>query len=249
MSPATLRRRRWAVASLERHLAPAQLEDATEDLILEWLSTLPAPATRRAVLGDVRLLYRWALRRRVVDHDPTEEIGTVKVPRAVPRPLPHEDLAAVLGACRDAADRRIVLLGLCAGLRAAEMASLHMADVSARAITVRAGKGGGDRQVPTHPTLWAELQHVRGWVLPSPIVGHQHLAASTVSKRMSRLLRSVGLAGSTHRLRHTFATELARLTHGDVCQRPVGSARRRSLVLPSGGQRNCPLVASRSARG
>jgi integrase len=215
-SPRTVARRRWAIRSLLRHIDPAPLGAVTEDLVLDWLATMPRPSTRHAALSDLRVLCRWALRRGLLDHDPTEHVPRVLVPRTLPRPLPDGAPALVLAACRDVLDRRIVLLGLCAGLRASEMAALHRRDIDQQHLIVRAGKGGVDRRVPTHPALWAELVDVRGWVLPSPRWDCDHLSPITVSSRMTRLLRSVGIEGSAHRLRHSFASELARATGGDV---------------------------------
>jgi site-specific recombinase XerD len=214
LSPLTVKRRDQAVASFERHASPATLETATGDHVEAWLGSIPGAATRYHYLSDIRMFYRWAIPRGHVTADPTALIDGVKKPGHLPRPLGPEVERAVNEGTRR--NRLMSALGLFAGLRCAEIAALHTDDVNlgAGVLVVRDGKGGKDRVVPLHPRLAAMLADVpAGWVAPW---NGQRVSPRTVSVTLAAHLRRCGIDATAHQLRHTFGTELARRTNGDL---------------------------------
>lgn len=106
--------------------------------------------------------------------------------------------------------RAYVMLALYAGLRAHEIAKIRGEDVTQQAIYVE-GKGGQRAMIPTHPALWtlARAHPQTGWWFPSHSACG-HVTTEAVTAGVTRLFRSLGIAGSVHRCRHTYATRLLR---------------------------------------
>ena len=100
----------------------------------------------------------------------------------------------------------MILLALLAGLRRAEIAAVHTADMAPEVLgySLRVtGKGGRVRALPLHDALVEELVHRPvGFVFPGACQGH--LSPGWVGKRLATLL---GPGWSGHTLRHRFATQ------------------------------------------
>ena len=76
-------------------------------------------------------------------------------------------------------------------------------------LVVRHGKGGKDRAVPIHPTLAPLLAG-----LPAgPLI---EVRPGTLGHKVARHLRAHGVDATLHKLRHTFGTEAARATNGNL---------------------------------
>lgn len=185
----------------------------------EFLSTKPAARTRHAYRSDLRTFYAWAVKRDVLTVDPAAGLDSVKVPKALPRPLGDEARSLLLHG--DRVTRQMVALGLFAGLRCAEIAGLCGEDVWMHGdectIVVRDGKGGKDRSIP----MSSELREVLGKVSSSgPLFpgknGRRTVTPGTVSARIRRHLARAGIDATPHQLRHTFGTAVARRSGGDV---------------------------------
>jgi integrase len=101
------------------------------------------------------------------------------------------------------------MLGHLAGLRAFEIAKFHGGHITPAGIYVL-GKGHRAETLPTHPLLWdLALEHPRaGYWFPSQRGGH--LGSQSVTNDVTALFRSLGIAGSCHRARHTYGTRLLR---------------------------------------
>lgn len=213
-SPATIRRRRGTLRRFTTFLAPMPLGEATTDALEEWLRGHHAPRTRHAYRSDLMAFYRWAMKRGQVTADPTSITDPIRLPRALPRPVAAE-LVPTLIALADCEPLRLsIALAAYAGLRRAEIAALSSGDVSLSSrppmLAVREGKGRKDRLVPVHPELARLLAQRR----PSgPVVGW---VADTVGRRVADHLRACGVDATCHQLRHSFGTELARLTGGNL---------------------------------
>jgi site-specific recombinase XerD len=127
-------------------------------------------------------------------------------------------------ACPSARDQAIALLPLFAGTRIAEIAALDAADVrlSARKGELHlVGKGEKSRTVPVHPQLREALA---AWLAERPSRPGADSAALFTSSRgprmttdaladvIDRITKAGGLEDevTSHRLRHTFGTELTR---------------------------------------
>lgn len=145
------------------------------------------------------------------------------VPKKLPEFLrPHESAALVraAGASRNAArDRLILLLGLAAGLRCAEILHLRMEhlDLTVPQLAVRGGKGGKDRFVALPAFLAAELRAwvgaaAEGWLFPSPKRAGRPLTTRAVRYLAARLRAAAGVVrrANPHVWRHSYACELLR---------------------------------------
>jgi integrase len=204
----TIRRRTVTLSMLERLAAPGDLTTVTGDTVVEFLAGYRSPRTRHSYRSDLRAFYTWAIRRNLVAADPTELIDSVKVPKSLPRPINSAMVPAIIAAAADDDTRLMVALAVYAGLRRAEIAALDAGNVSDRALVVRDGKGGKDRTVPLHPALAKMLEGKRG-----PLFD---VSPDTVGRRIKDHLRACGVTATAHQLRHTFGTELARITGGDL---------------------------------
>ena len=198
-SAATITRRTSTLHAFARTVA---LEAATESDVAAFLAHWPHARTRHAYLSDLRAFYGWAVPRGHVAADPTTLVGAVKVPNSLPRPVRGAQAATRTG---NDDVRLMAALALYAGLRCCEIARLHMDDVTDHEMVVRGGKGGKDRQVRLHPALARMLAGREGPLFPG-------LSPGAVSKRLGRHMRACGVPGTAHQLRHTFGTELARVT-------------------------------------
>lgn len=213
LSADTVRRRRVSISSFATFISPVLLEDATDDLVGEWLSSIRAPATRRAYRSDLHTLYRWAARRGLVQTNPVDETLRIRAPRGLPRPVDASLIDELLLAAPDRNTELIIALAAYAGLRRAEIAALDREDLNLHGrppvLVVRGGKGGKDRAVPVHVALVRILEGCPA----GPIVP---LTKQSIGKKAAMLMRSHGVDATLHQLRHTFGTEAARASNGNL---------------------------------
>jgi integrase len=217
LSRKTLKRYVNTVSLFARFIYPTGLDAATVLDVEEFLRAHPNAKTRHAYRSDLKLFYRWAMRRQGFTASPVDDVDKIKVPRGLPRPICVGDaLRAVhYGELRA---RRAVGLGLFAGLRNMEIAGLDGVDVSLhhRELVVRAGKGGKDRVVPVHPVLARLLEGIgpRG-----PVIVGRHggpVRPDTVGDIIRRQFVALGIVATPHQLRHTFGTEMTRRANGNL---------------------------------
>lgn len=212
LSPATIRRREVSLRQFAADIAPMPLLGADAHLIDEWLARYRTPSTRRAYRSDLQAFYSWAAKRDLCAN-PVVKTDSVRVPKPLPRPVPPAYLPAILATATPDV-RLMTALAAYAGLRVAEISALDAADLDltseAPLLAVRCGKGRKDRIVPIHPDLATLL---RSAPRSGPVVG---VCPSTVGRKVSEHLRSLGIEATCHQLRHSFGTELARTTEGNL---------------------------------
>lgn len=211
MSRKTLRRRRWTLTAFVGGLDGKRSDTATTIDVERFIGARQSAATRRALLGDLRAFYRWAASRDLCSIDPTAPVETPRVPKRLPTPLTADELRRAWEAA--AWDLRVILaLGACAGLRVSEMAALHTNDIDHvnGTIVVRGGKGGKDRVVPMNATLAGLLVHCP----LGPVTRYTN--GDSISNRIRAHFRALGICKRAHDLRAAFATELARVSNGDM---------------------------------
>jgi integrase/recombinase XerD len=209
--------------------------------ISEFLSSLRAEeyapgkrysdATIARVLAAVRGLHRYLLREGDARIDPSEPIGTLRIPRALPKALSKEEVEGLLGAVpSDGAaavrDRAMLELLYAAGLRISELTSLDVDDIDLEIATVRCiGKGSKERVVPIGRAAVEAAGAYLTQARPR-FVKARSQAALFLNQRGQRLTRQgcwkllkryaerakLTRRISPHTLRHSFATHL--LDHG-----------------------------------
>lgn len=236
LSPATVKRREWTLTAFVDTITPRSSLAATTADVEVFISARTTAATRRALLGDLRAFYRWAASRGHTSHDPTLPVETPKVPRRLATPLSRDELTRAWSSAGFVM-RCVIGLGAGAGLRVSEMAKLTTADIDldARVLIVRGGKGGIDRAVPIAARLASLLEHA------GPIDVVPYSSGESVSKAVRRHFRRCGIAKRPHDLRHTFATEAARMTGGNMIvvaqlmgHASIQTTQRYTAALPGG---------------
>lgn len=191
--------------------------------------TRATTANRR--LTVFKRFFRWALRERQVQVDPTVRMQAARQPLRVPKTLTQAQVEALLGAPELATalglrDRAMLEVMYASGLRVSELVTLKTWNVGMNEGVLRVmGKGGKERLVPFGEVAqqWLEnyLRDAR-----AAILGGQQTDDLFVTARGSGMTRVMFwmivkkyalLAGITaplspHTLRHAFATHL--LNHG-----------------------------------
>lgn len=217
LSPKTISRRYYSLRKMAEFAEPIALLEVGPELIEDFLLLFSSAETKSAYLADLRMLFKWARRRRLCTTDPTTDVDTIRRPQPLPRPIPDDQLAAGL-AMADIRLRLILMLGALAGLRRFEIAGLRAEDFTEQRIVIRDGKGAKSRVVPTHPALWAMYKEhgvTRGWLFPSPVkAGPIHPA--TIGTWVREHFDALGIDHRLHATRHFFGTHLAEISNGNL---------------------------------
>ena len=226
----------WLAA--EERGAPRALDAARESDLLAYAAarhagTKATSANRR--LTVFKRYFRWALRERLLEADPTLKLAAARQPLRVPKTLSEAQVEALLGAPDvetplGLRDRAMLELMYASGLRVSELVGLQTVHLSLADGALRVtGKGSKERLVPfgdeAHDWLRRYMAEAR-----TAILGGRSASALFVSARsaapsgaMTRQMfwqlvkKYARLAGidvplSPHTLRHAFATHL--LNHG-----------------------------------
>ncbi len=189
----------------------------------------PSSANRR--LAVFRRFFRYLVRERVRDDDPTLQIRAARQPPRFPKTLSERQVEALLGAPEVATplglrDRAMLETLYASGLRVSELVSLPTVQVGLNEGVARVvGKGGRERLVPLgeEARAWVEryLREAR-----AALLGARAADALFVTQRGAPMTRQMFwtlvkryaiVAGITaplspHTLRHAFATHL--INHG-----------------------------------
>lgn len=184
-------------------------------------------------LSAIRTFYGWLAREGEIDTNVADAVASPKIPKSLPRVLTMAQVERLLSTPdvetpEGLRDRAMLELLYASGARIGEMSGLDIADVDARAQTVRLyGKGRKERIVPVYE---AALE-VLSWYLSKgrPLLVARagvcgassaavflnarggRMSADSMRKRFDRLLLEAGITEGTaspHTMRHTFATEL-----------------------------------------
>ncbi len=186
-------------------------------------------ANRR--LTVFKRFFRWALRERLVNADPTLKMSTAKAPLRVPKTLSEAQVEALLAAPDvnvplGLRDRTMLELMYASGLRVSELVTLKTVHLSLTDGALRVtGKGAKERLLPfgEEARAWLEryLAEARGEILQGQASDALFVTArgGPMTRQMFwKLIKAHALRGgvdvplSPHTLRHAFATHL--LNHG-----------------------------------
>jgi integrase/recombinase XerC len=190
-----------------------------------------APSLARK-LSALRSFYRFLVREGLAEQNPARAVASPKLPKRLPVVLPEEDAAALMDAPDHLAaplalrDRAILELLYGAGLRAAELVGLDVADVDLEQLLVRVlGKRRKERIVPfgrpAAAALHAWLDGGRPVLAAGParagaaaalFLNHRggRITTRSVARRIDHWVLAAALPRHVHPhvLRHTFATHL-----------------------------------------
>ncbi|MCZ8252024.1 MAG: site-specific tyrosine recombinase XerD [Hylemonella sp.] len=197
-------------------------------------------AATRATTANRRLtvfkrFFRWALRERRVDADPTLRLQAARQPLRVPKTLTEAQVEALLAAPGEdtplaVRDRTMIELMYASGLRVSELVGLKTFNISLSEHVLRVfGKGSKERLVPFGEVASQWLQRYLQEARPALLAGKQTddlfvtVRGARAGEAMTRVMfwqlvkKYAAVAGITaplspHTLRHAFATHL--LNHG-----------------------------------
>lgn len=195
--------------------------------------TRATTANRR--LTVFKRFFRWALRERRIDADPTLRLQAAKQPLRVPKTLTEAQVEALLAAPGDdtplaVRDRTMIELMYASGLRVSELVGLKTFNISLSEHVLRVfGKGSKERLVPFGEVASQWLQRYLQQARPALLAGKQTddlfvtVRGTRAGEAMTRVMfwqlvkkyaRVAGITAplSPHTLRHAFATHL--LNHG-----------------------------------
>ena len=245
----------WLEEGLSRNTLAAYRRDLT--LLAHWLATQTTAldampehllnayfsarhASTKATSANRRLTvfkryFRWALRERRIERDPTLRLQAARQAMRVPKTLSEAEVESLLdapdvGTALGVRDRAMLELMYASGLRVSELVTLRTLNISLQENVLRVfGKGNKERLVPfgeeasrwltryladARPSLLGQRQSVALFVTASGInagSGMSRVMFWTIVKRYA-LRAGIATAPSPHTLRHAFATHL--LNHG-----------------------------------
>ncbi len=218
-----------------QHHGTAGLEAASRADLLRYVQARgeagAQPRSTARLLSSMRRFYRYLVRERLLEEDPTARIDAPRLGRPLPKSLTEPEVDALLAApdvevALGLRDRTMLEVLYATGLRVSELVTLTLPQVSVRQGLVRVlGKGGKERLIPLgeEAVEWLEryLRHGR-----AELLGGRQLDALFPTRRGGAMTRQAfwqlikryavqaGIAKplSPHTLRHAFATHL--LNHG-----------------------------------
>ncbi|MES2973583.1 MAG: site-specific tyrosine recombinase XerD [Pseudomonadota bacterium] len=214
---------------------PGRSLDSTAETDLNAYFSARHAATR-ATSANRRLTvfkryFRWALRERLVQADPTLKLQSAKQALRVPKTLTEAQVEALLAAPPvdtplGLRDRTMLELMYASGLRVSELVTLKTFNVGMGEGVLRVmGKGSKERLVPFGEVAREWIRRYLADARPAILHGQQteDLFVTNRGSGMSRVMfwmivkkhaRSAGITAplSPHTLRHAFATHL--LNHG-----------------------------------
>ena len=204
-------------------------KDVDADIIRDWIEQMMdkgnAPASVNRRLSALRSYYRYALKRGVVEADPTYNIQGPKRKKALPQFLKEMEMDKLIDpkmwtdTYKDVLARTIIITFYSTGVRVSELVGLDMKDVNFVTHELKVtGKRDKQRIIPfgeeLETTLTAYLQK------RDSVVGEydalfvtekgERVTASQVRTMVKANLAKVSTLKkkSPHVLRHTFATAM-----------------------------------------
>lgn len=210
---------------MRRFLIELDVMEATAADIEDWLDRQPgrgpngiSAKTRSTYLSYLSVFYEWLFDQARRDENPVRKIGRPRVPRRLPRPAATADLALVLEPA-SLMMKAWLLLATYEGLRCCEIAGLRREDVlDTRAAPLlmvgESAKGGSDGALPLNPAVLGALQ-AYGMPASGPVFLNEAgkpFTANAVSKRIRAHMLRCGVSATAHRWRHTYGSEVYRLT-------------------------------------
>ncbi len=180
-------------------------------------------------LSAMRGFFRFLVRERAIETDPTELVARPRLAKKLPRVLAYEEIDRLLAvAARDTPrgirDSAMLHLMYASGLRVTELCTLKLGELDRKLGTVSPlGKGKKRRIVPVGQVALERIEDYLTLVRPHAkgSTTDPHLFLSPRGKRFTRqglwkilkaYARACGITSpiSPHKLRHSFATHLLR---------------------------------------
>jgi site-specific recombinase XerD len=246
-SPTTERAYRDVLLLHAQDLHDQPPETASRDDVKRTLARWANPNTQRTRRAVLVSFYDWTMEEGIRPDNPARQTRRPKKRPTTVYRLTLQEAQAMLDACRTTRERRAIYLGMCAGLRNAELRGLqgrHLRRDGYLWVSADIAKGGRERWVPIIGDLLdvvAEIKQNVGpdeYVLPAQRWRNPptNTLAGDLTKRpcSSQALRTLVMTVAKragiqahihpHLLRHAFGDHVAR--HGGIriAQRLLGHA-------------------------
>ncbi len=221
----------WLGEAGGRDLLAALPEDLQRHLAWQVGTRHAKPRSTGRLVSTLRRFYRFAVREGLRADDPTADLDSPKLTRALPKSLSEAEVEALLGApdadtARGLRDKAMLETLYAAGLRVSELVGLKTVQVSLDMGVVRVlGKGSKERLTPLGEEAAAWIARYQKLARPEILAGKKSDALFVTARgaAMTRqafwglVKRYAAAAGirtaiSPHTLRHAFATHL--INHG-----------------------------------
>jgi len=219
----------WLGREAGRSLVEASETDLRQYALARHAGSAPTSTNRR--LTVFKRFFRWAVRERIVDADPTLKLDSARQPLRVPKTLSEAQVEALLGApdvetAQGLRDRAMLETLYASGLRVSELVGLKTLQVSLEMNVVRVlGKGSKERLTPLGEEASDWISRYQRTARPELLRGKK-TDAMFVTARGGPMTRQafwglvkrhaskagIRIAISPHTLRHAFATHL--INHG-----------------------------------
>jgi integrase/recombinase XerD len=207
--------------------------DFTRQTMLSYLLDLKergyVATTMARKVAASRSFFSFLVAEGIIKTDPTENMSSPSVGKALPKPIPIAQVRllleqpAKLSTAEARRDRAMLELLYASGMRISELVSLNLGDVNTKGdYFVRAfGKGRKERIIPLYEQIAKTIQQYIDEARPKLAHGRKEIALF-LNARGERLTRqgfwqklkeyakSAGLSSqvSPHTLRHSFATHM-----------------------------------------
>jgi integrase len=195
-----------------RHLqsiTPGQYEEF-ESSVLKGRS----PKTRKNYLALLKTMLNYAVKWGVIEKNPLDSVKPPKVVRTF-RFYDKKEIARLAGSADEPLKTAIILL-VNTGMRRAELFNIRWRDVDLRAKILRVWpyegftpKGKKARSIPLNNEALNVLRSLKKDDPDSEHVFRPYSSIHTLRRKFTNLAKSLGMAGTLHDLRHTFASHLA----------------------------------------
>jgi len=222
-SPNTVRAYRSDLADFDRFF-PGPIDQITAGVLRAYLGSLAdkAPATRARREAALASVLAWAYRAEMIEADPMTRLDRTRLAASSPRPVPTEQVEAVLRAIPKTRDRDRLLFGLLytTGMRVGEALSIEIEDLDLSRddehVTV-VGKGRRRRTVllddSTLVALLRRYLKTRGYRHGSLFRAEKNYAGgplryASVQQLWAKYCAKAHVTATIHQLRHVHATEL-----------------------------------------
>ena len=186
-------------------------------------------STTARKVAAVRSFFGYLSANEIIGEDPTENMGSPRVGRSVPKFISEDDVKTLLSAAADTGtpegrrDASILELLYATGVRVSELVSLNVQDIDFEEGFIRAwGKGAKERIVYLYPEALSNLREYIGGPRAELVSNKKGETALYINNRGERLTRQwvwnvlktaakksgIDPKITPHTLRHSFATHL-----------------------------------------